>query len=97
MYMKLSLVFSSCHIMTAYFIKHLGTSRCCIIRVTVFTAKECKIGFTQGVHNLNIELAGVPRGLVIARIDGNMGCKINFRTYFIAVFIGIESMEQHAV
>ena len=97
MYMKLSLVFSSCHIMTAYFIKHLGTSRCCIIRVTVFTAEKCKIGFTQGVHNLNIEFAGVPRGLVIARIDSNMRRKINFRTYFIAVFIGVEGMEQHAV
>ena len=82
MYMTLSLVFSSCYIMTAYFIEHLGTSRCRIIRVTVFTAEKCKIGFTQGVHNLNIELAGVPRRLVITRFDGNMGCKINFRTYY---------------
>ena len=95
--MKFSLVFSSCHIMTAYFVKHLGTSRCHIIRVTVFAAEKRKIGLTQGVHDLNIELARVSRRLVIARIDGNMGCKINFRTYFIAVFIGIESMEQHAV
>lgn len=95
--MKFSLVFSSCHIMTAYFIEHLGTSRCCIIRVTVFTAKECKVGLTQGVHDLNIELAGVSRRLVIARIDGNMRRKIYFRTYFIVVFIGVESMEQHIV
>ena len=93
MYMTLSLVFSSCYIMTAYFIEHLGTSRCHIIRVTVFTAEKCKIGFTQGVHNLNIELARVPRRLVIARIDSNMRRKINFRTYFIAVFIGVEGME----
>ena len=62
MYMKFSLVFSSCHIMTAYFVKHLGTSRCHIIRVTVFAAEKRKIGLTQGVHDLNIELArSVPK------------------------------------
>lgn len=93
MYMKLSLVFSSCHIMTAYFIEHLGTSRCHIIRVTVFTAEKRKVGLTQGVHDLNIELARVSRRLVIARIDGNMRSKIYFRTYFIAVFISVEGME----